>query len=208
MNSEERCGFTMSFLFSIDKAVFIFLNHSLANPVFDVIMPFITDLDNWRIPILIVFLLLLIFGGKKGRIVALLVVLVLTLTDQLSSFVLKSWIKRVRPCFVVEGVRLLIHQSRSYSFPSSHAANMAAMATLFSVKYRRYTAVFIAIAATVAYSRIYVGVHYPSDVLGGIFVGVLCATCILGIERGVQVFWRIKKERDIKKPKEGSTEKA
>ena len=211
MNSEERCGFTMSFLFSIDKAVFIFLNHSLANPVFDVIMPFVTEANHWKIPLFLAWLSLMIFGGKKGRIAGLLAVVIVTMSDQLSSAVIKPWVRRLRPCdpkAIVEGGRFLIGLKESFSFPSSHAANNAAIATLFSVKYRRYTAVFIAIAATVAYSRIYVGVHYPSDVLGGIFVGVLCATCILGIERGVQVLWRIKKERDIKKPKEDSTEKA
>lgn len=183
----------MDFLYSIDRSVFLFLNRSVANPVLDVVMPFLTETDNWHIPILIIWLSLIIFGGKKGRIVALLVVVILTLSDQLSSSVVKPLVNRVRPCFVVEGVRLLIEQSRSPSFPSSHAANMASMATLFSVKYRRQTALFVSIALLVAYSRIYVGVHYPSDLLGGALLGVVCAVVVLWIERGVRVLWQRRK---------------
>ena len=175
----------MSFLYSLDTALFLFLNRGFANPVFDVVMPFVTDVHHWRIPIFIIWLALIIFGKKKGRVTALLVVVILVLSDQLSSSVIKPWINRIRPCFVVEGVRLLIEQSGSPSFPSSHAANMAAMAVLFSVKYRKFAALFIAIALMVSYSRIYVGVHYPSDLLGGWMVGIACASAVLMAEKQI-----------------------
>ncbi|MBN2030513.1 phosphatase PAP2 family protein [bacterium] len=155
------------------------INQTLSNRLFDFIMPYITNLDYWRIPLFLVWLALIIFGGRKGRTTALLVVIILTLSDQLSSAVIKPWINRLRPCFALENVRLLIAQSSSPSFPSSHAANNAAMAALFSIRYKRYTALFISIALLVSYSRIYVGVHYPSDVLGGILIGILCCTAIL-----------------------------
>lgn len=183
----------MEFLYSLDKTIFLFFNRSIANPVFDLIMPFITETDHWRIPILLMWLSLVIFGGKKGRIVALLVVVILTLSDQVSSFVVKPFVNRVRPCFVLENVRLLIDQPRSPSFPSSHAVNNTAVAALFSVKYKRYMWIFISIAALVAFSRIYVGVHYPSDVGGGIVLGILCAGLILCIEQGIRILWQKRK---------------
>jgi undecaprenyl-diphosphatase len=183
----------MEFLYSIDRTVFLFFNRTVANPVFDFIMPIITELDYWRIPIFLMLLALLIFGGKKGRIVVLLVAIIVTMSDQLSSHVIKPLVGRTRPCFVVEGVRLLIHQSRSFSFTSSHASNMAAMATLFSVKYPRYKIAFITLAALVAYSRIYVGVHYPADILGGAILGTLCAAIVLWIERRIVVIWHRRK---------------
>ena len=189
----------MAFLYSLDKAVFLFLNRSVANPVFDVIMPFITEANHWRIPLLLAWLSLVIFGGKKGRIAALMAVVILTLSDQISSSVIKPFFERVRPCFVLDNVRLLIDQPRSPSFPSSHAANNAAMAMLFSVKYRRHTWIFVSIAATVAYTRIYVGVHYPSDAIGGALVGILCAAVILGLEWGIRHLWRRRKESVMKK---------
>jgi len=176
----------MPFLYSADTALFLFLNRNMANPIFDIVMPFITNAHNWRIPILLMWLSLIIFGRKEGRITAILVVVILALSDQLSSSVIKPWINRIRPCFVVEGARLLINQVKSPSFPSSHAANMAAMAVLFSVKYRRLMALFIAVAVTVSYSRIYVGVHYPSDMLGGWGLGIACAVIILILEKFIR----------------------
>ena len=200
----------MEFLYSIDRTVFLFFNRTVANPVFDFIMPIITELDYWRIPIFLMLLALLIFGGKKGRIVVLLVAIIVTMSDQLSSHVIKPLVGRVRPCFVVEGVRLLIHQSRSFSFPSSHASNMASMATLFSVKYPRYKIAFISLAALVAYSRIYVGVHYPADILGGAILGTLCAAIVLLTERRISDILRrrksSKKAQDAVEGKPSDTE--
>lgn len=189
----------MGFLSAIDTAVFLFLNKTVANPIFDFLMPIVTESDNWTIPLALIVLALLIFGGKKGRIAVILVVFIVTLSDQLSSHVFKPWIGRIRPCFVVEGVRQLIRQSKSFSFPSSHASNMTAVATLFSVKYPKYRWIYIGIAVLVGYSRIYVGVHYPFDVLAGGVLGVLCAIAILQGERLVIHLYRNrKKKKNIK----------
>ncbi|MBN2416509.1 phosphatase PAP2 family protein [bacterium] len=194
-------------LYGIDKTLFLFLNSGLANSVFDTVMPFVTDADNWRIPLGAAWLALLLFGGRRGRIAALLAVVVLTLSDQVSSSLLKPLIGRVRPCFAVEGARLLIRQSRSFSFPSSHAANNAALALFFSVKYPRATWVFITIAVLVGYSRIYVGVHYPSDVAGGFLVGAACAAVVLQGERTATGLWRrFRRTRDTRAANEGESE--
>ena len=182
----------VEFLYSIDETVFLILNRGVANPVFDFIMPIITEEHNQMIPIVVAWLGLVIFGGKKGRITALLVVVLITLSNFLSSEVIKPLVGRVRPCFVVDGVRLLIEQSRSPSFPSSHAANNAAWAALFSVKYSRLKWVFIFIAGMIAYSRIYIGVHYPSDMIAGAVLGVGCAFFVLFLER---CFHRIRTRR-------------
>ena len=193
----------MTSIVSIDTTIFLFLNRGVANPVFDIVMPFLTDLNNWKIPIALLWLSLIIFGGKKGRITALLVVVILTMTDQLSSSLIKPWVGRVRPCFVLENVRLLINQPHSPSFPSSHATNNAGMAFLFSMKYRRFTWLFILIAVMVAYSRIYVGVHYPSDILAGGVLGVLCAAVILGIEKAIGIFYQKKRTNRFENQQKG-----
>ena len=189
-----------AFLFQIDKAIFIFLNTTVANPVLDVVMPFVTESDHWRIPIGLTWLALIIFGGKKGRITAVLVVVILTLSDQLSCSVLKPWIGRIRPCFALEQVRLLIDQPGSPSFPSAHAANITGMAVLFSAKYNRLKWLFIGLAILVSYSRIYVGVHYPSDVLAGALLGAGCGLAGLKCEQGIQFLLekrRNKKEKEL-----------
>lgn len=181
------------FMYSVDEAVFLMLNRGVANSVFDVIMPIITEEHNQMIPIAVAWLSLVIFGGKKGRITALLVIVLITLSNYLSSEVIKPLVGRVRPCFVVEGARLLIDQSRSPSFPSSHATNNAAWAALFSVKFPRLKWVFIFIAGMVAYSRVYIGVHYPSDLIAGGLLGVACAFFVLFLEKKFIELWNRRK---------------
>jgi undecaprenyl-diphosphatase len=185
----------MDFLYNIDRTVFLFLNRDVANPVFDAVMPFITNKNNFNIPFVLIILGLLFFGGKKGRIAVLLGLVIVVLSDQLSSAVIKPLVGRIRPChpdFLIEGARYLIGTKISFSFPSSHAANMASTATWFSYRYKRYTWIFVIIAVLVGYSRIYVGVHYPSDVLGGAVIGVFCAYIIIGAERGIS---KLRKKR-------------
>jgi len=173
----------MVFLYAIDKAVFLFLNKSLANPVFDFIMPYITEEDYWRIPIALFLLILVIFGGKKGRITVIFLIFAVAMSDQISSFVIKPLVHRIRPCFVFESARLLIDQPNSPSFPSSHAANMTSTALILFAQYRKKSTVYLILAGLVIYSRIYVGVHYPSDVIGGIIVGLICSLAVLEVAK-------------------------
>jgi len=184
----------MDTIIEIDKAVFLFINRSLANPVSDFLMPLITEEDHYRIPILVIWAALILFGGRKGAVTALLVALILAIDDQIVNFWIKPWVGRTRPCFVLEGMRLLIDQPNSPSFPSSHAANMAAMATLFSFRHPRWKAVFIGLAVLIAYSRIAVGVHYPSDVLAGALVGTACACLVLSMESRIARLWASRKK--------------
>jgi undecaprenyl-diphosphatase len=178
----------MSFFIHLDQTVFQFLNHAFANRFLDWLMPVITEEDNWKIPILLIWLSLMIFGGKRGRITALLLIPVIVLSDQVVNFVIKPWAGRVRPCFALENVRCLLAQPHSPSFPSSHAANMAAAASLFSLQYRRYTWGFVFMALLIGYSRIYVGVHYPSDVLAGWCVGVIDALLVFAAWKKTEAF--------------------
>ena len=163
----------------LDTKLLFFINQNLANPVFDIIMPFVTNLNNWRIPILLVWILLMIKGGKKGRVVGFLLILVLIISDQFSSALIKPLVGRYRPCHLYDNLRLLVNCGGKYAFPSSHASNIAAFALLFSYFYRRWTPLFIIVAILVGFSRIYVGVHFPVDVLAGYAVGIFSALLIV-----------------------------
>ncbi|MCR4438299.1 MAG: phosphatase PAP2 family protein [bacterium] len=167
----------------LDVAIFYLVNVRLASPQFDVIMPFLTDIDNWRLVIALGLLALLILGGKKGRICALLLIVTITLTDQTSSSLIKPLVERARPCSALPGVRLLVGCSGAFSFPSSHATNLFGAASLLSRFYPALWPIFFTIATMVAYSRTYAGVHYPSDVLGGALLGVLCAWLVTASTR-------------------------
>ncbi|MBP1655946.1 MAG: Membrane-associated phospholipid phosphatase [Bacteroidetes bacterium] len=178
----------IEFLYTVDVAMFSFLNSGLANPVGDFLWPYITDYDRYlpvRILLVVVWLLLMVKGGKRGRTAALLVVVVLVCADQLSSFGIKPLLERPRPCHTVNGVQvvqnvhLLVHCGGGKSFPSSHAVNNFAVATLFTFFYRRWAWAFFAWAGLVALSRVTVGVHYPSDILGGAIIGMAVAGLII-----------------------------
>lgn len=171
----------MQTLLSLDEKIFFFINHTLVNSILDVAMPFITNLDNWEIPIVLIVLLLLVKGGKRGRVAIFLLIPVLIASDQVAAFVLKPGIGRVRPCHALENVRLLVGCGGKYAFPSNHATNVAGFAFVFSMFYRKYWALFWSIALAIGFSRIYVGVHYPLDVIGGLILGSMFAYVVYNL---------------------------
>lgn len=161
-------------MFGLDLFLFRTINRDLSNAVFDVLMPVITDPDHFIIPIALVGIGLVLWGGRKGRIVVVTALLLLVVSDALNEL-LKVWIQRPRPCQALEAVRILVGCSRrSFSFPSGHATNIAAQAALFAFHYRPLAIPLFLVAAAVGYSRVYVGVHYPADVVGGVIVGLSC----------------------------------
>jgi undecaprenyl-diphosphatase len=171
----------LDFLINIDTQIFYFVNLKLQNGLFDFLMVFLTTKSNWIIPLWIAWLVLFILGKKKGRIVALLLLLTIALSDQVSAQLIKKWVMRIRPCNVLENVHLLVGCSQAFSFPSAHASNLFASATLLSRNYKSLTPVFLIIAFLVSFSRIYVGVHYPFDVLAGGILGFVLASLVLFI---------------------------
>jgi len=164
-----------SWLESLDAALFGLINRGGQNSFFDWFMPFMTDLKNFTYVLVLVGALVLWRERKAGLVFLVFVGLTLAITDPFSSLVLKEWIGRIRPCQVLPGVRLLTDCNTSYSFPSSHAVNIFAAAYFLSQPFKRLAPLFFGIAAIVAYSRIYIGIHYPLDVIGGAAIGLLIA---------------------------------
>ena len=159
----------MSTILQWDTALFELLNTQWTCRLLDVVMPFLTDFDHWRVPVILLVLVGLTRGGGDTRVGLLFAVLAVAATDQLSSSVAKSIFARARPFDVLQNVRQLV-DAHGYSFPSSHAANTFAAGTFLSLRFPRWRPVLV-IPVLVAYSRVYVGVHYPSDVLGGAILG-------------------------------------
>lgn len=161
-----------SFLYSIDVAVLRWVNEGWSNPFFDSFFRVITNYHHFEIPILLLLAGLLIWGGKKGRWVVLALVITVTLTDQVSAHVVKGIFDRVRPCNALTGVLTPDDKPSSYSFPSSHATNMGGSMTLLALAYPPWAWLCAVVAFLVGLSRVYLGVHYPSDVLGGWILGI------------------------------------
>jgi membrane-associated phospholipid phosphatase len=161
----------MDALIRYDTWLFLQLNAGVANSFFDWAMPIITNVRHYLIPLVVALLAIAVFGGGKGRSAVLLLLITVTITDQLASSILKPMIGRVRPCHVVEGVRAITGCGHTLSFPSGHATTSMAIAIFLGLLYRRWLWPLIAFSVIISYSRIYIGVHYPLDVLGGWVIG-------------------------------------
>jgi undecaprenyl-diphosphatase len=165
-------------LFNIDLSIFYFINHTIANPILDFLFPIITNGGYWLPVYAVVIIYLLWKGGTKGRICALLLIVGVIISDQTSSHLLKNLFLRYRPFDYLPDVRKLVGAGGK-SFPSSHSVNNFCAAFILSFFYKKRQIIFYSIAGTIAFTRVYVGVHYPSDVLGGILIGLLLGYLII-----------------------------
>jgi len=168
-------------LSDMDTLLFYFMNGGVRSDFLDVLMPYLTRVSNWRVAIGILWGALFFFSGKRGRVVAILLLIAIAVSDFVGARVIKRLIMRPRPCLTLQDVHLLVSCGQSSSLPSIHALNIFTGATVFSAFYGKWTRVLLfTIAALVAFSRVYVGVHYPSDVLAG---------AVIGIAWGMTVVW-------------------
>ncbi len=153
-----------------DDGIFHLINRTLENPVFDRLMPILSD--KWVAFALAAVLLVIVIvrGDRRAWLVVGLAIASVALSDVTANLI-KHLVERTRPCHVVPDVHLLAGCTRSFSLPSNHATNMFALAAVVWLTLPRWRWVLAGLAAAVAYSRIYLGVHYPSDVLVGVLWG-------------------------------------
>lgn len=165
-----------------DKALFRVMN-SWHSPFWDPVMETLSSRVAW-IPVYL-FIVIVLWrqrGWKDLLLIGILTGVAVVLADQIASGMLKPWIARWRPCHPEAGLDFAVHIVNGhcggkYSFASSHAANFFTMATIFAYRFRSWRpapGVAFAVAALAAYSRIYLGVHYPGDILAGLIIGLLC----------------------------------
>tara|TARA_B110000014_G_scaffold212659_1_gene165225 strand:+ start:752 stop:1351 length:600 start_codon:yes stop_codon:yes gene_type:complete len=180
-------------LVEIDKKLMVFLNKTLSNTVFDILMPIITNQNFLAIIGIFLIIYLGYFGEKKGKITLVVLLFAAGISDAICAQIIKPWVGRIRPSHeFIEYINLLVSKGGKWSFPSNHAANSFAFATVLSYFYEKNKNLLFSVASVIAFSRIYVGVHYPMDVFFGSLLGYTISWIILSI-------WVIIKMRELKR---------
>jgi len=178
---------------TIDNNFLFWVHLNLPNVVFDISMPFITDEKNWRFPIALLIFTLGFKSGKKGKLCLVILIISLGLTDAISAHILKPFFERIRPSHLnLDGINLLVSKGGKWSMPSNHAANIFSLATVLSYFYISFKPSLYLLAIIIAFSRVYVGVHFPGDVIVGGLIGYFIALTVL-------TFWGKLKLRELKK---------
>lgn len=161
-----------------DAALFQLVNGDLGNPLFDAVLPLFREKWFWAPLYLFIGAFVWLNFGKKGWLIVLGLVVAAGLSDFTSSTLIKKNVQRLRPCndpAMVERVALRTSCGSGYSFTSSHAANHFAAAVfiigVFGGLARWVRPAALGWAATIALSQVYVGVHYPGDVICGALLG-------------------------------------
>ncbi len=176
----------------VDHFLFHLINGVWINPVLDLCMAFLSRINDYASVWLVLLGTLAALGGRIGRRAALagLIALVVGVA---SSEVLKDLVMQPRPFLSLPDVRLLVSPPGSYSFPSANVTYAFAASSGASLAARRLLGrmplwgwSLLVLAVAISYSRVYVGVHYPGDVLGGAILGILVGwlVALIGVRLG------------------------
>jgi membrane-associated phospholipid phosphatase len=169
------------FLLQLDRQLFHFINHTLTNPLFDWVMPWLRNPKFW-IPVYVFIIIYSIWKFKKpGAWLILFLLITVGVADFSSATLIKKQVKRLRPCrdaVVSQTIISRVPCGTGYSFPSTHATDHFAMSVFLGLAYgRKWRWVWLWAllwAAMVCFAQVYVGVHFPVDVtVGGLFGSLL-----------------------------------
>jgi undecaprenyl-diphosphatase len=183
----------LSILNNFDTNLFLYLN-ALHTPFFDKIMWLISGKLTWLPLYLAIIAHYIYHERKKSWLPIICTILAVVISDQISSSVIKPLFERLRPSHE-PAIEQLVHIVNGYKgglfgFVSSHAANSFAVAVFTSLAFRIpiYTWAIIAWAVIVSYSRIYLGVHYPADIMGGAIIGIFSALLMYFLYKKYQAY--------------------
>ena len=156
---------------TVDGQILLFIQEHIRNAVGDVFFGGITHLGDAGIFWIVLTLVLLCF--KQTRRAGIFSASALLGSLIINNMLLKNLIGRVRPYEVVTGLQCIVAPAVDASFPSGHTgASFASAVSMYGELPKKYAVFLIILAALIAFSRLYVGIHYPTDVLGGLVTGV------------------------------------
>ena len=156
----------------VDNTILRWINVKFRNKTFDKIMPIITSAGNLGIIWIVISVLLM--TKKDYRVLGQTILIALVITTIIGEGIIKNIVKRKRPFYGDDDKELLISRPITYSFPSGHTASSFAVAAIFIETENVASFEIIVLASLIAFSRVYLGVHYPSDVIGGGIIGFFC----------------------------------
>ncbi|MCT4565553.1 MAG: phosphatase PAP2 family protein [Maledivibacter sp.] len=162
-------------IITMDKFIIEFVQNHIHNPFLDKIMPVITSLGN--VGLIWILISIIMLTNKKYGKAGKLAIYSLIISAVLGELILKNVICRPRPFMEIENISILIPRPTSYSFPSGHTASSfgAIAAFLKTIDSKIIIIPLVLLGLLIAFSRLYLLVHYPSDILGGIVLGLISA---------------------------------
>ena len=179
-------------LMEIESAILLWIQNNLRCGFLTPVMRVITTLGNGGAFWIVLTLLLLIF--KRTRRMGVYCAASMLLTLLVVNLCIKPLAARTRPYELIQGLQILVSRPHDYSFPSGHSANSLTCAwTIFRLAPKKYGVPALVLAVLIALSRLYVGVHYPTDVLAGAAIGVLLSEVALRALRRPLRAWDAKR---------------
>lgn len=170
----------LAFLSSLDGNLLLWIQEHLRSEFFTPLWSFITTSGNGGLIWIAIACFLLAF--KKTRKVGIMSVVALVFSLVFTNLLIKPLVARTRPYDVMDGIILLIEKPREFSFPSGHTcAAFAAAWVMFRSLPKKFGVPAVIYASLMAFSRLYFGVHYPTDVLAGMIFGILYAQAAMWI---------------------------
>jgi undecaprenyl-diphosphatase len=164
-----------------DERLFRLLNEAWLHPILDRLLPFVSDARTFTLPLIMAAIVIVLVGRMRGLRFLVLAVVSVVVADAIGTHIFKYSLLRARPCIALADVRLLVGCTSLPSFPSNHAVNASVLAALATLHMPRLWLPAMAVAFLVGYSRVYVGAHYPLDVLAGSMLGIVVALAFSGV---------------------------
>ena len=156
----------------MDQTILLWIQATWHYPILDKIMSMASVMGNKGLVWIAAALLLMV--NRKTRFIGILTLAALLLATVMGEGLLKHLIQRPRPYDDFPSINLLIAKSSAYSFPSGHATSAFAAAAVLARYLKKYAAAFWALASLIAFSRLYLFMHYPTDIIAGILLGLAC----------------------------------